>query len=184
MKRDYMKRVHATQQGAVLISGLIFLVVLTLFVLALVRGGSLEERLARNSRDQQIAREAAETVLRHAESTIFFTSPFDPFDRNSFTKDCPNGLCNNPKASNAWDKIDWSTSGVTRTFSKDEAKIKSLTVQPRYFVELVSAPTQVATSQPCTDGLARVTARAEGNGGAVAIVQSLVRFRVFSKMCE
>ena len=176
---------RAGQQGAVLISGLIFLVVLTMFVLALVRGGSLEERLARNSRDQQIAREAAEAVLRDAESTIFAAAPFDPFDRDAFASNCPSGYCFNPSAAYSVEKVDWSPSGVTRSFAVPAtSKLPGLTVQPRYLVELIKLPIKTSPNLPCTPGIARVTARAEGNGGAIAIIQSSVRFRVFSNLCE
>lgn len=184
MRTNTMPRYRASQQGAVLISGLIFLVVLTMFVLALVRGGSLEERLARNSRDQQVAREAAETMLRHAEETMFNKAPFNPFHSSQFSAACPQALCRNQVETDMLKTIDWKSDKVTNTFGGDADKVAELTEQPRYFIELIKAPEYVNSNTPCSPGIAKITARAQGKGGAVAIVQSTLRFRVFSKICD
>ncbi|NHZ62534.1 pilus assembly PilX family protein [Massilia genomosp. 1] len=184
MRTNTIARYRASQQGAVLVSGLIFLVVLTMFVLALVRGGTLEERLARNSRDQQVAREAAETMLRFAEETVFNRAPFDPFDSTQFTAGCANALCRNQVETENSATVDWKNDKVTSSFVNDVDHVGKLTVQPRYIIELIKAPVYINSNTPCSPGIAKVTARATGNGGAVAIVQSTYRFRVFSKICD
>lgn len=178
-----MAPMPARQRGAILITSLIFLMVLTMFVLAMVRGGSLEERMARNSRDQKLALEAAEAVLRDAESILFTQAPFDPFDSAQFQSSCANGLCYRPAAANTWQNIDWSATAVTRTFDNAATQISGLTVQPRYVVEVVTPPTKSSSSGQCEPGLARITARGQGNGGAIALIQSTVRFRVFTNIC-
>ncbi|NHZ42943.1 pilus assembly PilX family protein [Massilia aquatica] len=184
MRTTTIVRYRASQQGAVLISGLIFLVVLTMFVLALVRGGTLEERLARNSRDQQVAREAAETMLRHAEETMFGKAPFDPFDSTKFSDACPEARCRHKVETDIVNTIDWSNDKITNTFGTEADKVAELSEQPRYFIELIKAPEYINAKVPCSPGLAKVTARAKGKGGAVSIVQSTFRFRVFSKICD
>ncbi|NHZ91328.1 hypothetical protein F2P45_20245 [Massilia sp. CCM 8733] len=176
-------RYRASQQGAVLVSGLIFLVVLTMFVLALVRGGTLEERLARNSRDQQVAREAAETMLRHAEETMFNRAPFDPFDSTQFSVACPGARCRNQVETDMVNIVDWKDEAVTNTFATLADQVADLNEQPRYFIELIKAPEYINAKTPCSPGIAKVTARAKGKGGAVAIVQSTFRFRVFTNVC-
>lgn len=173
----------ARQAGAVLITALIFMVVLTMFVLAMVRGGTLEERMARNARDQQVAMESAESVLRDAESTLFGSAPFDPYDSSRFTSDCANGLCYRPSASYTWRNIDWESS-ATRTFAATGSRLGSVSEQPRYIVEIVSAPFKTSSAGQCEYGLARITARGRGNSGATAYVQSTVRFRVFTNICD
>ena len=71
-----------------LITGLIFIVILTLIVLALLRTGTLEERMVANARNRQMALQAAEAVLRDAEATLFprcrASAPIDPFDASAF----------------------------------------------------------------------------------------------------
>ncbi len=171
------------QRGAVLITSLIFLVVLTMFVLAMLRSGTLEERMARNARDQQRALEAAEAVLRDAETSLFSKPPFDPYDPSQFGPACANGLCFKPGPGYDWKSIDWSSSALTRSFADSGAALAELPEQPRYIVEIVSAPFKTGSSGQCENGLARITARGVGLGGAQAFVQSTVRFRVFTNKC-
>lgn len=54
---------HA-ERGAVLITGLIFMVVLTLLSMAAMRGTLLEEKMSGNARDIDLAFQAAEAALR------------------------------------------------------------------------------------------------------------------------
>lgn len=180
----YRARRPGRQAGAVLVTGLIFLMVLTMFVLAMVRGGSLEERMARNASDRQVAMEAAEAVLRDAESTLFSGRPFDPYDSSQFNNACGNGLCFRPHAAKRWQTLDWSSAASTRSFAAPASAIARLTVQPRYIVEIVTAPIKSSSAGQCENGLARITARGQGNGGAVAFVQSTVRFKVFTNICD
>jgi type IV pilus assembly protein PilX len=60
----------ARQQGIALIMGLMFLVVLTLLGMAAMRGTILEERMAGNARDRDLAFQSAEAALRAAEQQI------------------------------------------------------------------------------------------------------------------
>ncbi|HEX8615715.1 MAG TPA: PilX N-terminal domain-containing pilus assembly protein [Telluria sp.] len=167
-----------------LVTSLVFLVVLTMFVLALVRSGTLEERMARNARDQQVAREAAEAMLRDAEAVSFKKPPFDPYDASEFTGKCLNGLCRKAPAGATWDTLDWSNANLTRAFSETKFEIGHVTTQPRYIVEIVTAPYRTSSSTQCEPGVARVTARGVGGAGAIAFVQTTVRFRVFSGICD
>ncbi|MGH8403161.1 MAG: pilus assembly PilX family protein, partial [Gammaproteobacteria bacterium] len=61
---------QATQGGFVLIVALILLLVLTLLGLAAAQSTSLEERMAGNMRDQNLAFQAAEAGLRAAETCL------------------------------------------------------------------------------------------------------------------
>lgn len=179
------RRGRTRDQGAVLVTGMVFLIVLTMFVLAMVRGGTLEERMARNARDRQVALEAAEAVLRYAETQLFTTDPFDPYDGSQFSVTCNQGLCFNPPASLNWETIDWSSTALTRSFAASSGShISTLVTQPRYIVEILTPPFRPGSSAPCEPGLTRVTARGTGNGGATVFVQSTVRFRVFSNICD
>lgn len=58
------------QAGAALITGLIFLVVLTMIGITSARMSSLEERMSGNMRDRAYAMQAAEAALRDAERDI------------------------------------------------------------------------------------------------------------------
>lgn len=58
------------QAGAVLVTGLIFLVILTLLGITAMQTSTMEERMSGNARDRNIAFQAAEAALRDAERDI------------------------------------------------------------------------------------------------------------------
>lgn len=58
------------QSGIALITGLIFLVMLTLISLAAMQSTTLEERMAGNSRSRDLAFQAAEAAVRGAEAIL------------------------------------------------------------------------------------------------------------------
>lgn len=60
----------AREAGAVLVTGLIFLAVLTILGVTSARMSSLEERMTGNMRDRAVAMQAAELALRDAEQDI------------------------------------------------------------------------------------------------------------------
>jgi type IV pilus assembly protein PilX len=66
---------RARQGGAVLVTGLIFLAVLTILGVTSARMSSLEERMSGNMRDRSLAMQAAELALRDAERDITVNSP-------------------------------------------------------------------------------------------------------------
>lgn len=171
------------QSGAVLITGMIFLVILTMIVLTVLRSGTLEERMASNSRNKQVALQAAEAVLRDAELSLLAipAAPFDPFDITQFTNNCTNGLCYQPNAASTWQTIDWSSAAVTRSFASATSNIATVTTQPRYIVEIILPPK--GTAGHCEPGLAQITARGVGRDGSTAVVQSTVRFKVSTNIC-
>lgn len=58
---------RASQRGYVLVTGLLFLVVMTLVALAMFRGTGLMDRISANSRDKQRSFESAQSALQYAE---------------------------------------------------------------------------------------------------------------------
>ena len=63
------------QRGAVLIVALIFLVVMTMLILASIRGTVMQERMASNLYDRSLAFQAAEAALREGERFVLESSP-------------------------------------------------------------------------------------------------------------
>jgi type IV pilus assembly protein PilX len=61
---------HLKQKGAALVVGLIFLLILTMIGVSAIQTSSLEERMAGNLRESQIAMLAAEAALRSGEITV------------------------------------------------------------------------------------------------------------------
>lgn len=79
----------AGQRGAALIIVLLLLLIVTLLGLTAMRGTLLQERMSGNAVARSVAFQAAESVLREAES-LAATSPVVP------VAGCMNGLCARP----------------------------------------------------------------------------------------
>lgn len=125
------------EHGAILVTGLIFLVVLTLLGIAAMSINATEERMAGNSRDLNIAFQAAESGLRDAEQDILKNiNPSSGFDAA-----CTNGLCLPPASSTPRaQSINWNDATITRNYGAytGAASLALVSSQPRYIIELLS----------------------------------------------
>jgi type IV pilus assembly protein PilX len=70
MRLESTSRMPSAQQGAILVVSLLLLLVMTLLGLAAVQVTRLEERMAGNMRDVNIAFQSAESGLRDAENRL------------------------------------------------------------------------------------------------------------------
>ena len=138
------------QQGIALITGLIFLVVLTLLGVTAARMAGLEERMSGNMRDRSLAMQAAEMTLRDAERDILGGAGITRNPRISglanFDRNCTNGLCNNGTAG-ANSGTNWAVTPVWSIVSMTAAPsvafgmntgatlIPGLSAAPRYLIE-------------------------------------------------
>jgi len=144
------------QAGAALVTGLIFLVILTLLGITAMQTSTMEERMSGNARDRNIAFQAAEAALRDAERDILCKK----IDGSSATTkrnigcisgmtgsnaSCTNGLCctiNAPgiacvePASPVYQGFSLSAapSVAYGTYTAAPA-IPAVTQQPRYLIE-------------------------------------------------
>ena len=152
---------RSRQSGAALISGLIFLVVLTMIGVTAARMSTLEERMSGNMRDRAIAMQAAELALRDAERDIMGSgsgsNPRVPAISgiSDFVADCDadntngtddDGLCYGGPlawATATWTAANWTTNIASAptsvgygdfTGAPDIAGIPAAQ-QPRYLIE-------------------------------------------------
>jgi type IV pilus assembly protein PilX len=148
-------RIDRRQHGVALITGLIFLVVLTLIGITSARMAGLEERMSGNMRDRSLAVQAAEMALRDAERDIRGGAGIS---RNpaisgitNFDSACTNGLCyngvdggplplTNPLNWNAtpvWSTVDWTAAAPSVAYGTNTGatNILGLFAQPRYIIE-------------------------------------------------
>lgn len=176
-------KMKARQSGVALVTGLIFMVVLTIIVISALRSATLEERMAANARNRQVALQAAEAVLRDAEisiagdpaSGVTAAAPFDPFTPSLFKADCTGGYCNKPVAGAAprWkDEGIWDAANSLEGTTVIDAGMVS--AQPRYIVEIVNTPI-LMPGQACPKVLYRITARGQGQDNSTVFVQTMVR---------
>ena len=170
------------QSGVALVTGLIFMVVMTIIVIAALRSATLEERMAANARNRQVALQAAEAAVRDAEVEILAGgAPFDPFTKGDFGADCKatvatKGLCRKPASGDAprWqNEAIWGddTSRVAATAIDPDL----VSAAPRYIVEIVNTPVRMAGMSTCPTVLYRITARGQGQDNSTVFVQTMVR---------
>jgi type IV pilus assembly protein PilX len=117
------------QQGSVLILSLIILLVLTMLGVSSMSSSSLQEKMAGNFRDREVAFQAAEAALAYgenwAENTINTESAFDG----------NNGLYatfTGPKTTNAFNTATWWTGTKSREMA---TSIEEVRTAPRFTVE-------------------------------------------------
>ncbi|MGH8398801.1 MAG: pilus assembly PilX family protein [Gammaproteobacteria bacterium] len=161
----------APQHGFVLIVALILLLVLTLLGLAAAESTSLEERMAGNARNQDMALQAAEAGLRAAESCL--TAGLSVC--NNFGGDTGGTYQFDQSAANLtplWETVDWSNAANVLSYpSVTATDIPSVATQPEIIIEQmppVAAPGGNLATQQFGGGaptvqLYRITAR--GTGG-------------------
>ena len=162
------------QCGSVLAIALIFLLLMTLIGVTSMRTTTMQERMAGNVRDRNLAFQAAEVALREGESFLSGSVIVGPFDNTG-------GLYQPAGADekNRWNDIDWLVDGnslATGSALDDVAR------QPRYIVEEMAAgstdiPASVEADAPLTETrVYRVTAMGwGGNINTQVMLQS--RFR-------
>lgn len=112
------------QSGAVLIIGLVFLVLLTMIGMTAMQVTTMQEKMAANARDRDLAFQNAEAGLRNGEVYLAGRSFW------SFNSSCTNGLCAAGSAP-AWETYAWNG-------GKDVLATTTLSgvySQARYFAE-------------------------------------------------
>lgn len=179
-----MKTNSFRQHGVALITGLIFLVVLTLIAITAARMAGLEERMSGNMRDRSLAMQAAERALRDAEQDI--TRPGSRISGlTGFVSACTDGLCYNGLAGNV-SGVDWNTTPVWSVVSMTAAPsvaygsftgaaaIAGLSAQPRYIIEGFEKKLPGSASKKAF--FYRITVRAQGaNPNTVVWLQEVFR---------
>lgn len=168
------------ERGAVLIVGLIFMTLIMLIALSVMRSATLEERMASNARNRQLALEAAEAVVRDAETTLFAAAPFNPFDPTLFVAACTNGYCSVPVSGSTprWQSINWSDAAVTKAFSSSALSLVNISAsnQPKYIVEFIGQEGGQGR-HICPRLLFKITARGLAADGSEVFVEDTYRHR-------
>jgi type IV pilus assembly protein PilX len=128
----------ARQRGIVLIIALIMLVAMTTIGVSSITTSSLEERMAGNFNDRNIALQAAEAALREGERYVQTNKP----DPSKFSPNCNviAGLCDNSDNSINhtiyWDEpTTWSSSSKHMTYSSDTSLVCTTCEDAKYIIE-------------------------------------------------
>ena len=157
-----------TQQGVVLIVGLIMLLLLTLIGTTGMQMTSLEEKMAGNMRDRNLAFQAAESALAAGEFYLRNVSTIpSPFcSKNNGRYDRVTAQCTSI-ADPVWENINWSNQSVAYT-----GVLSHLSANPRYIIEDMGC---IPAPSPCPGPHNyRITAQATGGSvDAVVILQEI-----------
>jgi type IV pilus assembly protein PilX len=138
----YQKKAIKNQSGAVLVVGLVLLLILTVIGLASIRGSDLQERMAGNMRDRNVAFQSAEAALREGESVLNAALlPVFTGEEPGYWPDLNKQPAMEPRPIN-WTEEEWESNSV----ELPEDTIARVVKQPRYAVEKVIV-TGLAASQ-------------------------------------
>ena len=173
------------QSGAVMAISLIMLVVLTLLGVTAMQSTTLEERMAGNLRDRNLAFQASEGALVLAE-TWLSDLPNLPTDKsdgsagiwtfNAMDSNTTNGVpwWQEPGADASW----WAANGGDG--STVIAMGSSLASQPSYIIEklpLTVGPSMRSGSALQSQNMLRVTARSVGGSeSAIVVLQTMYKW--------
>lgn len=158
-----------------MVVSMIMLLLLTLIGTTGMQTASLEEKMAGNMRDRNLAFQAAESALAAAENYLNTVSPMpSPWCSAANGRLLPlDNDCNSATVETAqvWDSINWDATSSTKFVSYNGA-LSNISANPKYIIEDLGC---VPAPAPCPGPHNyRVTARATGGSAdAVVILQSI-----------
>ena len=136
------------QRGVVLIIGLIMLLLLTVIGMAAVRGTGIQEQMAGNMRDHNLAFQAAEAALRSGEEVLSGVTLPTFGSTTGFYVDL-----NQPAATigrpTAWTSANWESYSVQLAANTISQIAENQ--QPRYVVEKLTVSASSANQGSCID---------------------------------
>lgn len=165
------------QKGVVLVVALIMLLLMTILGVSSMQTTTLEEKMSGAIRDKQIAFQAGEVALRIGEA--FLTAASLPTFNNTVGLYSPSGT-----GSDQWQSVTWSAAteaacNCNIVSNTDIPALVALGVPaPRYIIEELPAGSLPGTSlvvgfsAGSQASMYQVTARGQGKGGGVAVLQS------------
>jgi len=175
-----------TQRGAIMVVSLLLLLVMTVLALTASQSTTLQERMAGNARDTDLAFQAAEAGLRDAEATL---AALIPFGTSGKPEDCDAASTCVIKQHSINFKPDlghadtfWNEN--TRQYQGDEQQIGEVVSDPLIFTEQRGEiRDSLATGVPGVTGTAFYAHTVRAKGGtdtATVVLQSIdaVRYAI------
>ncbi len=175
------------QSGVVLMISLIMLLLLTLIGVTGSSVTGLEEKMAGNMRDENLAFQAAETALRVGESIVMLNPPaFSVANNGKGGTGLYTTVGTGAQASGYWQTVDWTSGTGVATYTG--GSLSHINSAPRYVIEELP-PTNGTGANPTGGSLEagttgndtsvswyRITARGTGGSdNSVVLLQSIYR---------
>lgn len=171
---------YSSQRGVALVIGLVFLVILTLLGISALNTTALQEKMAFNTKDRNLAFQASESALRVAERWIG-----TQFGAPAGFPDTANGLYLPPTTGTPLsDSVAWTGASNLVVYPNTPSQtvsgsLSKISTQPKYIIEYLGEIQPTGGSLTITNTLSpklhyyRITARGTGGtNSAVAMVQS------------
>lgn len=185
----------AQQRGVSLVVTLVLMLATLGLGVAVMSVNAMEERMIANTKDRDLALQAAEAALRDGEQDISTNVSAS----TGFSDTCASGLCTPPSqranlgslaslpVDDARLGFDWTSSATTRSYGQytGSAQLPGVAQQPRYVIEKFSylgtpaGESVVLGAEPTAPGVGyRITARATGaRPETVVVLQSIYATR-------
>ncbi|MFZ2652829.1 MAG: pilus assembly protein [Burkholderiaceae bacterium] len=179
------------QGGLSLVTTLLFMVAALMLGVSVLSVNVMQERTIGNTKDRDLALQAAEAALRDAETDLIATNATLQFPLPD--QPCSNGLCippskRSPRSSLSVEQaagFDWATQSRTYGQVTLAAPFPGVNAQPRYVIEKVGAVDMCVPGESCTGGKGgkpatgyRITAFAVGaRPETTVILQSMYTVR-------
>ncbi|MGZ8258986.1 MAG: pilus assembly PilX family protein [Caldimonas sp.] len=185
----------ARQRGVSLVTTLVLMLATLGLGVAVMGVGAMQERLIANTKDRDLALQAAEAALRDGEQDI--ATNVNP--ATAFSDTCASGLCTPPSQRDGTGSLgsspvddsrlgfDWSANASVRIYGQytGAADFPGVAQQPRYVIEKFSylgtpaGESVVLGAEPVAPGVGyRITARAVGaRPETVVVLQSIYATR-------
>ena len=130
------------QGGMSLFPALMFLLVLSVIGVSALNSTLMQEKMVSNTKDLNIAFQAAEATLRDAEADVAKNIT----GGTVFTAACVHGLCTPPSqwtpptSADISKAIDWTNTGLTRSYGaySGAPALPDVAAQPQYVIEKLS----------------------------------------------
>src|SRR5262245_4650753 len=125
----------ARQRGTILVTSLLLLLVLTIIGVTAMQMSRMQERMAGNTRDLNLAFQGAEAGLRNGESLIRFQTARPDTSASAGSSFYTPGAITNPETRDtSW----WGTNGLEYEADNDRssttAEVSDLAADPRFIV--------------------------------------------------
>jgi len=126
-----------SQQGVALVVSLVMLLVMSLLAVSSMNTTVLEEKMAGNYKDRNMAFQSAEAALRAGENYLRTTAVLPVFDGSTAGLYTPtqSGL---PR----WKTVNWNASGEVITYANN---LTDVAASPKYIIEELEALNESAT---------------------------------------
>ena len=180
------------QRGISLVTTLLFMIAALSLGISVMSVNVMQERMIGNTKDRDLALQAAEAALRDAEIDISININAT----TAFANNCAAGLCTPPSQRatpsslpvEAQTGFDWTNDAMVRKYGQytpGVANFPSVNAQPRYVIEKFgylgtpAGESLVLGAEPAAPGVGyRITARGVGaRAETVVILQSIYAMR-------